>query len=252
MRLAAGEPEAEPWRVVPFADLVDRVVRAAGNPTGRPRIVAVDGRSAGGKSTLAARLAAAVPGAAVIHTDDIAWHHSFFDWTDLLAGGLLEPVRRGAEVSFRPPAWDERGRSGSISIPGMTSLVVVEGVGAGRRELMHLIDAVVWVQSDQVEGERRGIARDLADGVNGDLSETIAFWHEWMSEELPFVADQRPWERCCVVVAGTPPLEHAADEVVLGPPPRGCVDGDHTDNPCRSRQPGAPDPAAGVMPPDQG
>jgi hypothetical protein len=40
---------------------------------------AVDGRSSSGKTTLAARVQAAVAGSAVVHTDDIAWWHSRFD-----------------------------------------------------------------------------------------------------------------------------------------------------------------------------
>lgn len=85
-----------------------------------------------------------------------------------MAGGLLIPVRQGAGVQYRPPGWKAGGRVGAIEVPAGLSLVVVEGVGAGRRELAHLLDAVVWVQSDFAEAERRGIARDVASGVNGD------------------------------------------------------------------------------------
>ena len=45
MKLPPEEPEAEAWRVVPIAALVDLVLAAAGSPRGRPRIIAVDGRS---------------------------------------------------------------------------------------------------------------------------------------------------------------------------------------------------------------
>lgn len=124
MELPPEEPEAEPWRVVPIADLVALVMHAAGSPRGRPRIIAVDGRSAGGKSTLAKKLASHVPDAVVVHTDDIAWHHSFFDWADLLATGVLEPAHQGSDVHFRPPAWDERGRpgaSGHGNVPAWSS-----------------------------------------------------------------------------------------------------------------------------------
>lgn len=34
--------------------------------------------------------------------------------------------------------------------------------------------------------------------------QSIAFWHEWMGEELPFLAREGPWERADVVVCGTP------------------------------------------------
>jgi len=41
-----------------------------------------------------------------------------------------------------------------------------------------------------------------------------------MEEELPFVADQRAWERAFAVVAGSPELRHDAKaEIVLGSPP---------------------------------
>ena len=220
MLLPAEEPEAGPWRTVPIAELAGLVVAAAGGHHGRPAVVAVDGRGASGKSTLAARLQAAVPRSAVVHTDDIAWHHSFFGWTELLTTGVLEPVRRGEGVRYRPSAWDERGRRGAVEVPSGRDLLLVEGTGAGRRALSPYLDAVVWVQSDLAEAERRGLVRDLAGGDQGSLEETVAFWHEWMAEELTFLADDRPWERACVVVAGTPPSPCSGDQVVLSPPAR--------------------------------
>ena len=167
-----------------------------------------------GKSTLAGTLAAAVPGAVVVHTDDVAWHHSFFGWAELLADGILRPARRGEPVAYRPPAWDARGRDGAIEVPVDRPLLVVEGVGAGRRELAGLVDTTLWVQSDAVETERRGIARD------GGTAEAIAFWHEWMAAELPFQAEQRPWERAAAVISGTPRLPHdRGTELVVAPGP---------------------------------
>lgn len=228
--LPPGEPAAGPWRAAPLDELVGVVFAAAGRPVGRPRVIAVDGRGAGGKSTLARRLAGAVTASAVVHTDDVARQHSFFDWGDLLAEGVLEPARAGCAVAYRPPAWLVRGRPGAIEVPSGLDLLVVEGVGGGRRELAHLTDAVVWVQSDFSEAERRGIARDVALGVNGNAEEALAFWHRWMAEELPFLESQRPWERACVMVAGTSPGGDGPDgprsdrdgpeAVVLAPPVR--------------------------------
>jgi hypothetical protein len=40
-----------------------------------------------------------------------------------------------------------------------------------------------------------------------------------MDEELAFLADQRPWERACVISAGTPPQDLGSDQVLLAPPP---------------------------------
>ena len=192
-----------------FADLIRRHV---GTPAGRPPVLAVDGRSSGGKTTLAGRLAAEVPGAVVVHTDDVAWWHAAFDWVDLLIDGVLAPVRRGTAVSYRPPKWDERGRPGAIEVPSGASLVVVEGVGAGRRELISLVDGVVWVQTDPDEAARRDAVRVAA----GEI--TPSNYAAWMAEEAPFVAAQRAWERAFVTVCGSPTLPHdSRTEVVVLP-----------------------------------
>lgn len=219
MSLLAGEPVAGPWRAASIDELVEVVFETTGRPTGRPVMIAVDGRSGSGKTTLAERLARAVQASAIVHTDDIAWQHSFFDWAGLLFSGVLEPMRRGQAVSIRPAAWEAQGRPGAVEVPAGLDLVVIEGVGAGRRELSGLLDAVVWVQSDFEEAERRGIARDIDLGGHGSPEQTAGFWRQWMAEEVPFLDGQRPWERACVVVAGTPPFDHDPAEVVLAPPP---------------------------------
>jgi len=186
---------------------------------GRPRVVAIAGRAGAGKSTLVGRLARAVPSKAVVHTDDVAWHHSF-GWIDLLLDGVLRPAREGQAVHYRPPAWDRRGRAGAIEVPDGTRWLFVEGTGAARRELGEVLDAVVWVQSDLEEAERAGIARDVERGVNGDLKQATSFWHQWQAEELAFMDEHRPWECADVVVAGVG-LPPAADGCVLVAPAPG-------------------------------
>ena len=162
MVLGEGEPAAGPWRVERLTRFARFLVNAVGASMGRPPIVALDGRSSSGKTTLAHHLEQLIAGAVTVHTDDIAWWHSFFGWADLLASGVLEPIRRGQAVAFRPPAWDERGRTGAIELPVDASVVIVEGVGASRREIAHLLDAAVWVQSDLNAIERRNAARVAA------------------------------------------------------------------------------------------
>jgi hypothetical protein len=160
-RLAPEEPEAGPWQAELLTAALDQLMRGRGRVIcGRPVVLAVDGRSNNGKTTLAERIRKAVPGAAVVHTDDVAWKHSRFGWADLLIDGILVPAREGREVSYRPPRWDEHGRKGLIEAPAGCPLLVIEGDGAGRREVAHLIDALIWVQSDEQEAERRRLARD--------------------------------------------------------------------------------------------
>ncbi|MCL3861786.1 uridine kinase [Actinotalea sp. K2] len=219
LTLPAGEPHAGPWQSAPATALLDLLVPAGGAPTGRPLVVAVDGRSASGKSTLAELLSRQVSRSAVVHTDDIAWNEPYFTWGHLLADHVLRPLRRGEAVTFRPPAWVQHGRDGSVDVPAGQDLVVVEGVGAGQQELADLVDATVWVQADFARAEERGIARDIMQGVNGDVEQTVAFWHEWMAEELTFLERERPWERARAIVAGTPPIPLDSDHVALAQGP---------------------------------
>jgi hypothetical protein len=162
----------------------------------RPAVVAVNGHSSSGKTTLASGLASALPNCAVVHTDDIAWHHAVLDWGDLLLTGILAPVRAGEAVSFRPPAWAARGRAGAIEVPAGIEFLVVEGVGSGRREFRPHVDAVVFVDTD--EAVRR--ARDAVRVATGEISPQG--YLSWMREEDAFFALDRPWEHADVVVPG--------------------------------------------------
>jgi hypothetical protein len=196
------EPAVTDWRIRPLADVAAELLHRLGPER---QVIAVDGRGGSGKSTLAQRLADQVPDAAVVGTDDIAWNESIFGWSDLLIDGVLRPFRAGDAVVYRPPGWDRGRRPGAVEAPGTTRVLIIEGVGASRTELVPWLAVAIWVQSDFAEAERRGIARDIASGVNGDAEATIAFWHTWMAEELPFFTRDRPWERADLIVAGTSP-----------------------------------------------
>jgi hypothetical protein len=123
------------WRVLSLRVLARRVAAelAAARVGAGPAVLAVDGHSSSGKTTLSARLVELLPGGARVHTDDLAWHQSVFGWDHLFEPGVLAPLRRGEAVAFRPPAWIERGREGAIVVPAGTDPVVLEGVGASRR-----------------------------------------------------------------------------------------------------------------------
>src|SRR5579871_2149138 len=161
LQLAPGEPAAGPWRAETLSTVVEALIRSGPDPAacGHAVVLAVDGRSNSGKTTLAARIGDVVPGAAIVHTDDIAWGHSRFGWADLLIEGILGPLRRGRAVSYRPPGWGEHSPEGSVKVPADCPVVVIEGDGAGRQEVAGLIDALIWVQSDEREAERRGGTR---------------------------------------------------------------------------------------------
>ena len=112
--LGRGEPEFGPWQAITVAEFVRRLLPADADPRGVVPMVGVDGRSSSGKTTLAARIKGAVAGSYVVHTDDLAWRHSRFGWTDLLVNGVVNPIRQGSSGLFssaglgraRPPGLD--------------------------------------------------------------------------------------------------------------------------------------------------
>ena len=134
MTLLEGEPAAGPWRALDTAELVNHVLQVAGQPLGRPQIVAVDGRGASGKSTLAAELKRAVARSAVVHTDDLAWHEPFFAWGHLLRDEILVTLHRGV-----------------CQTNGVTGLCCHAGLGLLRRPSNRMSKALrasfhLWVQ----------------------------------------------------------------------------------------------------------
>jgi ABC-type dipeptide/oligopeptide/nickel transport system ATPase component len=215
MHLHPEEPEAGSWELLDNVELAVRV--RALLPEENHALVLVDGRSGSGKSTFAERLARLLDGA-VVHSDDIAWHHDPIHWEDVLVDGVIAPWRRGEAVYFRPPGWIVQGRPGAVEVPPRPVLVV-EGVGAGRSGLAARAELVVWVQSDRDEARRRGLQRDVEFGRTAKEAE--AFWDEWMRAEEPFLAEDRPWSRASLVVNGTPPGAMQASSVLASGPLNG-------------------------------
>ena len=218
IELQPEEPAVLQWQVSATDDLVAHLLSLVGTPQGRPAIIAVDGRGGSGKTTLTTALAAAVPGAQAFHLDDLIWNEPLYDWDQLYVDTLTQ-LRRVGSLNLVPDKWREHGREGSIRIPAGSPLVLVEGTGAGLAAVRSLIDAHVWVQTGDDVAERRGIKRDIAEGVNGDAEESVRFWHWWMAGERLFFAKDRPWRRADVIVSGDAPTGVGPGEIAWTPGP---------------------------------
>lgn len=218
IELQPEEPAVLQWQVSATDDLVAHLLSLVGTPQGRPAIIAVDGRGGSGKTTLTTALAAAVPGVQAFHLDDLIWNEPLYDWDQLYVDTLTQ-LRRAGSLDLVPDKWREHGREGSIRIPAGSPLVLVEGTGAGLAAVRSLIDAHVWVQTGDDVAERRGIKRDIAEGVNGDAEESVRFWHWWMAGERPFFAKDRPWRRADVIVSGDAPTGVGPGEIAWTPGP---------------------------------
>ena len=218
IQLQSEEPAVTRWRVSATDELVAHLLSLVGTPQGRPAIIAVDGRGGSGKTTLTTALTAAVPGAQAFHLDDLIWNEPLYDWDQLYVDTLTQ-LRRAGSLDLVPDKWREHGREGSIRIPAGSPLVLVEGTGAGLAAVRSLIDAHVWVQTGDDVAERRGIKRDIAEGVNGDAEESVRFWHWWMAGERLFFAKDCPWRRADVIVSGDAPAGVEPGETAWTPGP---------------------------------
>lgn len=158
-----------------------RTLRRLPPSCGPVRLVAVDGHAGSGKSTFAAELAAALGGAPVLHLDDIASHEELFDWTGRLLDQVIEPLRKGATARYAPYDWRARRFGPPRPLPP-APVVLVEGVGAGRRALRPYLAHLLWMELPSEESWARGRSRD------GE--EQRDFWDGWVpAERRHFAAD---------------------------------------------------------------
>ncbi|MEU3961541.1 hypothetical protein AB0F42_17205 [Streptomyces buecherae] len=163
-----------------LADLAERL-RALPPSLGPVRLVAVDGHAGSGKTTFAARLAAALDDAPVLHTDDLASHAALFDWQARLLDEVLEPLGRGAVAHYAVYDWHARRFAEQHTLPP-APVVIIEGVGAGRREVRPYLACLLWMELAERDSWHRGQRRD-GPGMS-------AFWAGWFpAERAHFAAD---------------------------------------------------------------
>lgn len=186
--MAASEPFPPPLRTAPDDRLTALAaeLRALAPSCGPVRLVAVDGHAGSGKTTFSGRLAAALGGAPVVHLDDLATHREPFEWTGRLSEQVLEPLAAGRDAEYRVYDWTLRRFAGTAAVPS-APVVLVEGVGAGRRAVRPWLARVIWMELDAAAARRRGEERD-----GPELAE---FWAGWArAESAHFAADpSRPY-----------------------------------------------------------
>ncbi len=151
--------------------------------TPAPVIIAVDGRSGAGKTTLAIELAAQLRNhhkVSLFHLEDI-----YPGWNGLTAGieryvsTVLTPLSRAEPATWN--SWDwEKHYDGDTRVTLPAEIVIIEGVGAAAAEARPLLSAVIWADSPDDVRRKRALDRD------GGTYEP--FWDQWAAQEEAWLA----------------------------------------------------------------
>jgi len=173
----------------------------------RPLVVAIDGPSAAGTTTLGDVLDSELI-AALIPSDDFyrdlddqqRWNLSpadgveqYFDWRRLREEALL-PLLAGEAARYRPFSWvPGGGLSERVVTIRPARIIIVEGVYASRPEFADLIDLSVLVATPEPERHRRMLARAHGNDV---------WWSRWAAAENLYFTSIRPPESFDLIVAG--------------------------------------------------
>lgn len=176
--------------------------------TARPYLIALDGRSGSGKSSLASLLAnqlSQTASVAILRLEDL-----YHGWDGLqpaldLYSGLLEQLAHGRTASWSLWDWDV-GALGARTSLDPAEVVIVEGVGAAHRQVRDLLDLSIWLQAPPEVRKQRALRRD---------GQTYApHWARWAAQEEDYLSrDDIPSAADLVLDADGP---HTPFEQLLG------------------------------------
>jgi uridine kinase len=190
---------------------IDQIIEAIRGLVGRaqaPIVVAFDGRSGVGKSTMAEAVASRID-AVVVESDDFYAGSSDVEWgertpkerVDLcidwrrLRTEAIEPLRAGHTAIWRPFNFETGvGLADHTVSRDPAPVIILDGIYTARPELSGLVDLSVLVtMSDDLERRRRLLARE---------GETfMKSWHAiWDDAEDYYLARIRPPKSFALIV----------------------------------------------------
>ena len=155
----AGNESLKNSKLINYKDLLTNLKKIENTS---PRIFAIDGVAGSGKTTLAAQLHLDLPGAQVVHMDDLynGWKDPLTqELTKRVINEILNPFLEGNEVIYRKFNWHQNVFDEAIIIPSSQTLLL-EGVGAGQSAFRKMLSRIIWVEFDAESGFERVIARD--------------------------------------------------------------------------------------------
>jgi para-aminobenzoate synthetase len=156
-------------------------------------VIAIDGRSGSGKTSLAARLHTELAAPVVTLEDLYGGWDGLERGIDLLASDVLAPLSAGRAALV--PRYDWAAAAwGTPWVLEPPELLIVEGVGAGARRASARDRLLIWMEAAESVRKKRALDRD---------GPTFApYWDMWAAQEDAMLRRERTPERADIVTAG--------------------------------------------------
>lgn len=173
-------------------DFVLPLIEASLRLPGGGRIVAIDGPSGAGKTTLADQLAHRL-GAGVLTVDGLCPGWAGLNAVPDLLAAVVEPLARGEAGHYRRYDW-EHGGPGELVTVQPRDLLIVDGVGSGSRPCRPWLSLLIWIDDDSERRKVRALERD---------GEVFAReWDRWAAQEATLFSAERTRESADAVLSG--------------------------------------------------
>ena len=154
-------------------------------------VIAIDGRSGAGKTSLACGLGSAL-GAPVVTLEDLygGWD-GLERGIDLLVSEVLEPLSTGRAARVPRYNW----ATAAWEAPWLLEppkVLIVEGVGAGARRAAAYERTLIWMEAPEVVRKKRALDRD---------GETFTpYWDIWARQEDAMLAREHTPDHADLII----------------------------------------------------
>ena len=158
-------------------------------------MVAIDGRSGAGKSSLAATLARQLDAPVVSLEGLYGGWDGLERGIDLLVSEVLKPLAAGRAA--RVPRYDwVAGEWADPLLLEPPEVLIAEGVGAGAGRAAAFESLLVWLEVPAPTRKKRALDRD---------GETFApHWDQWAAQEDQLLARERTPDRADIIIRPAP------------------------------------------------